>query len=100
MAITASSTSDGVRIEISGRFDFSQNDAFRRAYQDTPAGSRFAIDLKRVSYVDSSALGMLLLLRRHAGDRIDSVSMQNIPADVGRVLRIARFDQLFTFAVG
>jgi len=98
MSIRTSASPDGIRIEISGRFDFSQNDAFRKSYQDAPAGVKFMLDLRRVEYVDSSALGMLLLLRRHAGDRMESVVIQNVPPDVSRVLKIARFDQLFTFA--
>lgn len=96
MPITATSGTDAVTIAISGRFDFNQNEAFRRSYETQPAGTRFVVDLARVQYVDSSALGMLLLLRRHAGNTKEGVSLINASRDVSRVLEIAKFHQMFT----
>lgn len=96
MPITATTSFDSVTIAISGRFDFSQNEAFRRAYEAHAAGTRFIVDMARVQYVDSSALGMLLLLRRHAGNTKEGVSLINSSKDVARVLEIARFNQMFT----
>ncbi len=96
MPITATATATAVTIAISGRFDFNQNEAFRRAYESHPAGTHFIVDMARVQYVDSSALGMLLLLRRHAGNTKEGVTLANSSKDVTRVLEIARFHQMFT----
>lgn len=98
MPITATAGPDAVTIAISGRFDFNQNEAFRRAYEAHPAGTHFVVDMARVQYVDSSALGMLLLLRKHAGNSKDGVRLLHSSKDVARVLEIARFDQMFTIA--
>ncbi len=88
-----------VVIAIDGRFDFSQHKAFREAYKDRDANStRFVVDLSQASYLDSSALGMLLLLREFTGSDSSRVSIVGASDAVGRVLKIANFDKLFTVA--
>jgi HptB-dependent secretion and biofilm anti anti-sigma factor len=84
-------------IAVEGRFDFSQHKAFREAYKDAdPKSSRFVIDLSGAAYLDSSALGMLLLLREFVGSDRDRVRITGASDDVARVLKIANFDKLFT----
>ncbi|QIK38279.1 STAS domain-containing protein [Caldichromatium japonicum] len=84
-------------IAVEGRFDFSQHRDFRNAYQNVAPGSlRFIVDLSRATYLDSSALGMLLLLREHVGGRPDNICITGTNEDVRRVLKIANFDKLFT----
>jgi anti-anti-sigma factor len=85
-----------VVIKIDGRFDFAQHKAFRDAYRDIPPGNkRYVVDLSATSYLDSSALGMLLLLREHAGGDNAPVQIQGCGEDVRRVLKIANFEKLF-----
>ncbi|MGQ9658846.1 MAG: STAS domain-containing protein [Thermochromatium sp.] len=85
-----------VTISIDGRFDFTQHKEFRSAYKDIAPGSmRFVVDLTRASYLDSSALGMLLLLREHVGGDPNSVRITGSSEEVRRVLKIANFDRLF-----
>ena len=99
MAITSTVSADGaqVTIYIQGRFDFSSHQEFRNAYEKlakTP--SKFRVDLQGTSYLDSSALGMLLLLRDHAGgDRAD-IEIVNCSQDVKKILLISNFEQLFS----
>lgn len=84
-------------IAVEGRFDFSQHRDFRNAYQNIAPGSmRFVVDLSRATYLDSSALGMLLLLREHVGGEPGSVRITGSNEEVRRVLKIANFDKLFT----
>ena len=54
------------------------------------------IDMKGTSYLDSSALGMLLLLRDYAGGDDASISIVNANDDVKKILSISNFEQLFT----
>lgn len=55
-------------IFVDGRFDYSCHKLFKEAFVSAnKAASVYEIDLSRVTYLDSSALGMLLLLRDHAG---------------------------------
>src|SRR6478609_7867161 len=98
MAITSTVSADGsqVTIYIQGRFDFSSHQDFRNAYErlaKTP--SRFRVDLQGTSYLDSSALGMLLLLRDHAGGERSEIEIINCSQDVKKILMISNFEQLF-----
>ena len=84
-----------VTMHIVGRFDFQVHDEFRSAYCDiNPGGVKFTVDLRTAEYMDSSALGMLLLLKEHAGDA-GKVEIVNSTSDVLNVLKIANFDKLF-----
>ena len=99
MAITSTVSADGTQatIYIQGRFDFSSHQEFRSAYEKlakTP--SRFRVDLQGTSYLDSSALGMLLLLRDHAGGERADIEIVNCSQDVKKILLIANFEQLFS----
>ncbi|MGE3539889.1 MAG: STAS domain-containing protein [Candidatus Tectimicrobiota bacterium] len=101
MALATRTSSDGqvVTINISGRFDFSVHQDFRRVYERPESlASHYIIDLKDTEYLDSSALGMLLLLREHAGgDRAD-VKIVHCRPEVKKILTIANFHQLFHLA--
>ncbi len=82
-------------LHVDGRFDFQVHDAFRDSYrQIDPSGAKFTVDLSRAEYMDSSALGMLLLLKEYAGD-VAKVEIVNSQTDVLNVLKIASFDKLF-----
>lgn len=101
MAITSQPSSDGqeLTIVIQGRFDFGAHQEFRNAYErvnSTP--QRYVVDLKEATYLDSSALGMLLLLRDHAGGDSSQVSLINCNSDVRKILAISNFEQLFKIA--
>ncbi len=84
-------------IAVQGRFDFSAHKDFRESYEDlSTTPSSFSIDMSDANYIDSSALGMLLLLRDHAGGDHADVEIVNCSADVKKILTISNFDQLFT----
>lgn len=86
-------------IAIDGRFDFSAHKDFRDAYEDLDEKpNSYRIDMTEAQYIDSSALGMLLLLRDHAGGDSADVEIVNCNADVKKILTISNFDQLFTIA--
>ncbi|KXS52896.1 STAS domain-containing protein [Marinobacter persicus] len=98
MPIAAHRVDDGqtLVIRVDGRFDFSTHQAFRDAYEQAdPAIKRYVVDLSDTTYLDSSALGMLLLLRDHAGGDSARISIENCNSDVRRILSISNFEQLF-----
>lgn len=86
-------------IKISGRFDFSLHKEFRDASnQFKPDIKKIEVDLSKTDYLDSSALGMLLILRDKSAGNKDSVVIKGATADVKKILQIANFDKLFTIS--
>jgi len=98
MTVQASVEGNGreLMIKIDGRFDFSAHQEFRDAYEDVSSSvSSYTVDMGGTSYLDSSALGMLLLLRDHAGGDSADVRIINCNQDVRKILTISNFEQLF-----
>ncbi len=97
MSITSQIQGDTVTITVTGRFDFSCHKEFRDAYRNAPAGSgkKFEIDMSQTDYIDSSALGMLLLLREYTGSEQGGVHIKNCRSDVKDILLVSNFDKLF-----
>lgn len=83
---------------LKGRFDFSCQQEFRECFSRYPQGSGYIIDLREVSYIDSSALGMLLLLRDHAGGDVSNVVIKGASDFVASALKMARFERLFAIS--
>jgi len=83
-----------VIISMTSRFDFSVHKEFRESYRSR-TDSCFEVDLSHTEYMDSSALGMLLLLREHAGGDKADIIVRNPNPTVWKILRIANFDRLF-----
>jgi len=98
MSVNVESTAGGdVTIKITDKFDFSLHRIFRDAYKDCKSsGATFSVDLSGAEYMDSSALGMLLLLREHAELLGGDVVITRPSESVKKVLTVANFDRLFT----
>jgi anti-anti-sigma factor len=96
--VTSSVSNNGrsVAIKITGRFDFQCHRDFRDAYaKHAGKPCDYVVDLSGTDYMDSSALGMLLLLREHAGgDRATVVISQPNPT-INKILTIANFHKMF-----
>jgi anti-anti-sigma factor len=98
MSITAQTSADGktLTIAIDGRFDFSAHQEFRKAYEQIPKPvAAYVLNMAKTTYLDSSALGMLLLLRDHAGGDNADISISHCSDDVKKILTISNFQQLF-----
>ncbi|MDQ0741553.1 STAS domain-containing protein [Pseudomonas sp. W4I3] len=98
MSIEPDVSLDGKKltITIKGRFDFGSHQAFRDAYERFyKVPESYIVDLKETTYMDSSALGMLLLLRDHAGSDNSDVRVVNSNSDIRKILAISNFDKLF-----
>ncbi len=99
MSIETMRDGDTLTIKIVGRFDFSVHQSFRLAYEDVrPEPARYVLDLKETNYLDSSALGMLLLLRDYAGGDAADITLLNPNEEVRKILKISNFEKLFKIA--
>ena len=82
---------------LQGRFDFNSHREFREAVDQAvkEAAREVHVDLGGVDYLDSSALGMLLMLRDKAKGAGKEVALANVRGSVKQVIDIANFGKLF-----
>lgn len=87
-------------IVLQGRFDFNTHREFRDAVELAlhEAAPEIRVDLAGVEYLDSSALGMLLMLRDKAKGAGKAVVLANPRGAVRQVIDIANFGKLFPLA--
>jgi len=86
-------------LKPSERFDFNSYRQFRDIYEpalDNPKIKKIIVDLSNVQYIDSAALGVMLLLRDKAKALGKQVDIANPKGAVKEVLEIANFNKLFT----
>ena len=98
MALKKQVSDDGnvLTITISGRFDISAYKDFGQAYADeVDSASKFVIDMAECEYLDSSALGMLLMLRERTGSETDKIDIINLSPAIKNIFTMANFDKLF-----
>lgn len=97
MQATVSVADGKAVIKLQGRFDFNAHREFREAVDKSMEGTarEVLVDLSGVDYLDSSALGMLLMLRDKAKTAAREVALTNCSGAVKQVLDIANFSKLF-----
>jgi anti-anti-sigma factor len=88
---------NAMEIVMAGQFTFNFNQKFK---QILTALERQDIDtvrvnLEEVDFIDSSGLGMLLLLRDECQKRDIVVSLHNAQGQVKKILAISKFEQIF-----
>ena len=99
MLIANDVSGDLATLKLGGRFDFHSHRDFRTAYEkilETGAVREIIIDFSEVDYLDSSALGMLLLLREKVDGAGKSIVLTGLKGTVKQVLDIANFGKLFS----
>ena len=87
-------------ITVTGRFVFDLHREFKDSYQqalDRPQTSLIQVDLSGVEYLDSSALGMLLLMKERVLPAGKKVALKDPSPLVLRILETANFHKLFDF---
>jgi HptB-dependent secretion and biofilm anti anti-sigma factor len=92
--IQASDHNGTVTLHVTGRFDFRVIKEFHAMLKHEPR--RWIVDFTEVEYVDSSALGMLLLLRERVHGDVQRVHLRGLRGQPRDVLLMAKFDRMFT----
>jgi HptB-dependent secretion and biofilm anti anti-sigma factor len=85
-------------IRLSGKFTFSDHEGFRDVleqigHQDT---KQVVMHLQEVEFVDSAAMGMLLLAREEAAKHVKALSLVGANGQVKRMFDMASFQNFFT----
>lgn len=98
MQVNVSNREGKTAIVLQGRFDFNAHREFREAVDQAvqQAQREILVDLAGVDYLDSSALGMLLMLRDKARNASKEVLLGSARGAVKQVIDIANFGKLFT----
>lgn len=98
MAINVQILDKAARINMQGRFDFQVHREFKDAYApllDNPDVQEIEVEMSQVNYLDSSALGMLMLLNERAKAVSKPVALLNTSGVVSQVLGVANFSKIF-----
>lgn len=97
MQYTAQHTGSQCHITLSGRFTFSDSAAFRPVLDllTTPALSEIILDFSQTEFIDSAALGMLLLLREEARQRNIDVRLINAYGQIKKMFELVQFHTIF-----
>lgn len=99
MNVSTTTLDQTTTVRMQGRFDFSAHREFRQAIKDAVENASvrtIQLDMSGVDYIDSAALGMLLLSRENAQSASKSVTILNPSVAAKQVLDIANFAKLFT----
>lgn len=87
-----------VVVRLLGRFDIKSTLVFRNAVRPLLADSEvggMTVDFDGVPFIDSTALGMLLLLREQATAVKKDVVLSRCGPTLQRVLSVAQFPRIF-----
>ncbi|MEM6492504.1 MAG: STAS domain-containing protein [Pseudomonadota bacterium] len=97
--VVSTATDGHLEIPLRGRFTFADYSSFRKTVDDAlgEKPKRLTIDMTGLEFIDSAALGMLLLARDEASKINAVVDIRNASGQVVRVLEVARFKTLFEF---
>lgn len=78
-------------------FDFKRVEDFRACYEKIPLTQcqSVSVDFTNTRYMDSSALGMLLNVKKHFQGANVPVKITSVNEQIGKILTISRFDQRF-----
>ena len=98
MNIVSHKQAGALDITLQGSFTFDDHNGFRDILTAMASSDivRVVFHMASVTFIDSSALGMLLLARDEAEKHKKSIALVGAAGQVDKLLRMARFDQLFT----
>jgi anti-anti-sigma factor len=97
MEYTRTTNGSVYNLKLSGRFTFADHNAFKEIFKLFTDSSinKIEIDLSNVEFVDSAALGMLLLTRDEAKKASKAITIRNPQGQVKKMFEISRFYELF-----
>lgn len=99
MPMSLEITGEVGRIILTGIFDFSVQDDFRQIIDETLSSKKIkviTVDLAAVTFMDSSAIRLLLLLNRNASAAGESLALINCHDQLREIFSIGGFDTVLT----
>jgi anti-anti-sigma factor len=81
------------RIELDGEYDLSRKEELVSLFASLDGDGSIVIDMANVSYIDSTILHELSILRNHHRDR--EITLTGANSNVKRILHLVNFERLF-----
>jgi anti-anti-sigma factor len=98
MAIDVQIFTHSGRISMSDTFDFKMHRDFKNAYLPLLGNAtlqEIEIEMSKVEFLDSSAPGMLMLLKERASAANKTVTLLCVSGIVSQLLEVANFSKVF-----
>ena len=98
MAVKTQISEDGnvLTITVPSQLNITAHKEFGEAYKDNLAQvSSCIVDMTDVEFMDSSALGMMLMFREKAVAENVEISISNAAPSIKKIFTMANFDKLF-----
>jgi HptB-dependent secretion and biofilm anti anti-sigma factor len=100
MSIHTRTTEVAITIQLDKDFTFHYQAEFRKAYEQNidEHTKSVLIDFARTDFIDSAALGMLLVLHEYVGKNEGKTTIEliNCKKEVFEILEISNFSKLFS----
>lgn len=98
MDIVIQENQDALDIRMSGKFTFIDHPVFRQIIEkmSDPNVRQIIFYMDRIEFVDSAALGMLLLAHDEAAKHSKKIVISGIQGQVKKMFDVARLGTLFT----
>ena len=95
MNITQDTVDANMILHLDGRFDFGVRKIFKEAVDGVSVeGSSVVLDLEKVTFVDSSALGLLVICHQNLKNKNVSFFLVNPQTYVKQVLELANIGKM------
>lgn len=95
MNITQDTVDGNTILHLDGRFDFGVRKIFKEAVDGVSVeGSSVVLDLEKVTFVDSSALGLLVICHQNLKNKNVSFFLVNPQTYVKQVLELANIGKM------
>jgi HptB-dependent secretion and biofilm anti anti-sigma factor len=96
MQMTSSASPTGAHVKLTGRLEFTDHERLREIISliGAEGAALFTLDLRKLEFIDSAGLGMLLILHEEAGAR--GVRMKTLIGSgaVRQTVTLARIDDV------
>ena len=98
MTFTQQTTACGVVMALQGSFTFKDHHSFRALLDGLKAvaGRDHVLDLSGIEFLDSAALGMLLVADDETRSRGCNLTLRKPSSQIARLLELASMDSLFS----
>ncbi len=83
-------------LSVAGEIDLAVTDEFVLVAQSClKQGNGLSLDLGEVTFIDSSGLGVLVLMRKEAAEQDKTFRLANVSSSVERLLEVTGLDHVF-----